>query len=104
ATAPAAISGVDVVAQLEKHAAANPQKLNRPTSIVDLLKLLDTNSSLGERKAVATERGAPAGAVSESASMNIWLHKEVLKRISATAATCPPTCSTATRAMVRPMG
>ena len=52
------IAVVDVVAQLEKRAAANPQKLNWRTSIVDLLKLLDIDSSLDARKALATELAA----------------------------------------------
>src|SRR6185369_5291805 len=51
---------VDVVAQLEQKAAANPQKLNWRTSIVDLLKLLDIDSSLASRKELATELGCPA--------------------------------------------
>lgn len=89
ATAPAAISEVDVVAQLEKRAAAESQKLNWRTSIVDLLKLLDIDSSLGERKALATELGCPADLMSDSASMNIWLHKEVLKRIAANGGNVP---------------
>lgn len=89
AAKPAAISEVDVVAQLEKRAAANPQKLNWRTSIVDLLKLLDIDSSLTERKALATELGCPANLMSDSASMNIWLHKEVLKRIAANGGNVP---------------
>ena len=80
---------VDVVAQLEKRAAANSQKLNWRTSIVDLLKLLDIDSSLGERKALAKELGAPESVMGESAEMNIWLHKEVLKRIAANGGNVP---------------
>lgn len=89
ATPPIAISEVDVVAQLEKRAAANSQELNWRTSIVDLLKLLDIDSSLAERKALATELGCPADRMSDSASMNIWLHKEVLKRIAANGGNVP---------------
>ena len=89
AAKPVAISEVDVVAQLEKRAAANSQKLNWRTSIVDLLKLLDIDSSLAERKALATELGCPANLMSDSASMNIWLHKEVLKRIAANGGNVP---------------
>jgi hypothetical protein len=81
-TAPKPISEVDVVAQLEKRAAANPQKLNWRTSIVDLLKLLDIDSSLDERKALAKELGAPESVMDNSSEMNMWLHKEVLKRIA----------------------
>ena len=54
--APAApMREVDVVSQLEQKAAANPQKLNWRASIVDLLKLLDIDSSLTARKELATE-------------------------------------------------
>jgi hypothetical protein len=89
--APAAkpISEVDVVAQLEKRAAAHGEKLNWKTSIVDLMKLLDMDSSLAERKSLATELGAPASVMDDSASMNIWLHKEVLKRIAANGGNVP---------------
>lgn len=86
---PAAISEVDVVAQLEKRAAANPQKLNWRTSIVDLLKLLDIDSSLTERKALAAELGCPANRMADSAEMNVWLHQEVLKRIAANGGNVP---------------
>jgi hypothetical protein len=88
-SAPAAISEVDVVAQLEKRAAANSQKLNWRTSIVDLLKLLDIDSSLDSRKQLAAELGAPASVMSDSAHMNMWLHKEVLKRIAANGGNVP---------------
>lgn len=73
---------MDVVAQLEKRAASNSQKLNWRTSIVDLLKLLDIDSSLTARKELATELGCPANLMGDSAQMNMWLHKEVLKRIA----------------------
>ncbi|HUH87014.1 MAG TPA: DUF3597 domain-containing protein [Pusillimonas sp.] len=82
ATAAAGVSVTDVVAQLEQKAAANPQKLNWRTSIVDLLKLLDLDSSLSARKELATELGCPADKMADSAQMNMWLHKEVLARIA----------------------
>ncbi len=91
-SAPAAVQAlalVDVVAQLEKRAAANPQKLNWRTSIVDLLKLLDIDSSLTARKELATELGCPANLMDDSASMNIWLHKTVLARIAANGGNVP---------------
>jgi hypothetical protein len=81
-SAPKPVAVVDVVAQLEQRAAANPQKLNWRTSIVDLLKLLDMDSSLAERKELATELGCPADLMGDSAKMNIWLHKTVLARIA----------------------
>ncbi|MDO9164967.1 MAG: DUF3597 domain-containing protein [Rhodoferax sp.] len=89
AAAPAPIAVVDVVAQLEQKAAANPQKLNWRTSIVDLLKLLDIDSSLGARKELATELGCPANLMGDSAQMNIWLHKTVLARIAANGGNVP---------------
>ena len=79
---PKPIAVVDVVANLEKAAAANPQKLNWKTSIVDLLKLLDIDSSYAARKALATELGCPAELMGDSAKMNMWLHKTVLKKIA----------------------
>lgn len=79
---PKAVAVVDVVAQLEKSAATNPQKLNWRTSIVDLLKLLDIDSSFAARKELATELHCPANLMGDSAQMNTWLHKEVLARIA----------------------
>ena len=86
---PKAIAVVDVVAQLEKRAAANPQKLNWRTSIVDLLKLLDLDSSFAARKELATELGCPASLMGDSAQMNMWLHKAVLGRIAANGGNVP---------------
>ncbi|MCQ3936319.1 MAG: DUF3597 domain-containing protein [Chloroflexi bacterium] len=82
AAAPKPISEVDVVAQLEKLAAANPAKLNWKVSIVDLLKLLDIESSYEARKELALELGCPAELMGDSAKMNVWLHKTVLKKIA----------------------
>jgi Rieske Fe-S protein len=83
------IAVVDVVAQLEQRAAANPQKLNWRTSIVDLLKLLDIDSSFAARKELATELGCPAELMGDSAKMNMWLHKTVLARIAANGGNVP---------------
>jgi hypothetical protein len=93
-TAPAAapvtpMREVDVAAQLEQKAAANPQKLNWRTSIVDLLKLLDLDSSLGARKQLATELGCPANLMADSAQMNMWLHKAVMSRLAANGGKVP---------------
>ena len=79
---PVAISVVDVVAKLEALAAASPQKLNWKVSIVDLLKLLDLDSSFAARKELAVELGCPADAMGDSAKMNMWLHKTVLKKLA----------------------
>jgi len=86
---PRPVALVDVVAQLEKRAAANPQKLNWRISIVDLLKLLDIDSSFGARKELATELGCPAELMGDSAKMNIWLHKTVLAQIAANGGNVP---------------
>ena len=79
---PVEIPMVDVVAQLEGLAAANPQKLNWKTSIVDLLKLLDIDSSFSARKELAVELGCPPELMGDSAKMNMWLHRTVLKEIA----------------------
>lgn len=87
--APKPVAVVDVVAQLEKRAAAHAEKLNWRTSIVDLLKLLDIDSSLAARKELATELGCPADLMGDSAKMNMWLHKTVLARIAANGGNVP---------------
>ncbi len=89
AAKPTAMSEVDVVSELEKRADSHAEPLNWRTSIVDLLKLLDMDSSLSERKALATELGAPANLMNDSARMNMWLHKEVLNRIAANGGNVP---------------
>jgi hypothetical protein len=81
-TAPAAIAVVDVVAKLGTLAAAHPEKLNWKVSIVDLLKLLGLDSSIGARKTLATELGCPADKMGDSAQMNMWLHKTVLQKLA----------------------
>jgi hypothetical protein len=75
--APTALADVDVEAILNQLAAENPQKLNWHTSIVDLMKLLGMDSTLAERKELATELGYGED-MGDSAKMNIWLHKRVL--------------------------
>ncbi|WP_019917215.1 DUF3597 domain-containing protein [Methyloversatilis discipulorum] len=82
APAPVAISPVDVVSKLEALAAANTQKLNWKVSIVDLMKLLGLDSSLDARKTLATELGCPQDKMSDSAQMNMWLHKTVLQKLA----------------------
>jgi len=72
---------VDVAAVLDGLAAENPEKLDWKHSIVDLMKLVGLDSSLSARKQLATELHY-SGDPNDSASMNIWLHKEVLKKLS----------------------
>jgi hypothetical protein len=82
ATAPAPMTAVDVVAKLEGLAAKHKEKLNWKVSIVDLLKLLGLDSSLAARKELATELGCPAEKMGDSAQMNMWLHKTVMKKLA----------------------
>ena len=77
-TAPAA---VDVTAILDGLANDNSQKLDWRHSIVDLMKLVGMDSSLAARKALAAELHF-TGDTSDSAKMNIWLHKQVLQKLS----------------------
>ena len=80
---------VDVAAQLEQKAAASGQKLNWRTSIVDLLKLLDIDSSLQARKELATELHCPPELMNDSAQMNTWLHKAVMQKLAANGGKVP---------------
>jgi uncharacterized protein DUF3597 len=71
---------VDVEAVLESLAAKDPQKLNWRTSIVDLMKLLDIDSSLANRRELAGELGY-TGSTDDTAAMNVWLHKRVMEEL-----------------------
>lgn len=79
--APAPIGEVDVLANLEALAAGKGATLNWRTSIVDLMKLLDLDSSLQNREELAKELGY-TGALDGSAAMNIWLHKAVMRELA----------------------
>jgi hypothetical protein len=83
------IAMVDVVAQLSDKAASHPEKLNWKTSIVDLLKLLDLDSSLPARKQLAQELNCPDELMGDSARMNMWLHKQVLGHLAANGGNIP---------------
>ena len=80
AVAPQPAAPVDVAGILDFMNDQRDQKLNWQTSIVDLMKLLGMESSLAERKELADELGY-TGDKSDSASMNIWLHKQVIQKI-----------------------
>ncbi|WP_263264498.1 DUF3597 domain-containing protein [Pseudomonas sp. RIT-PI-S] len=86
---PATGSTVDVGAKLDGLAANSAEKLNWRTSVVDLLKLLGIDSSLEHRKQLATELNCPADKLSDSAQMNMWLHKAVLQKVAASGGTVP---------------
>jgi hypothetical protein len=75
-----AISEVDVVKHLEKLSVGS--NLDWKVSIVDLLKLLDIDSSREARNELAKELGCPDDLMKDSAKMNVWLHKTVLKKIA----------------------
>jgi hypothetical protein len=86
--APAAAS-VDVAPILDKAVAAKGEKLEWRTSIVDLMKALDIDSSFSARKELAKELGY-TGDSNDSASMNIWLHKQVMTKLAANGGKLPP--------------
>lgn len=79
APTPAPAAPVDVEANLTEM--AQGQSLNWRTSIVDLMKLLDIDSSLANRKELAQELGY-TGALDGSAEMNIWLHKATMRKLA----------------------
>jgi hypothetical protein len=79
---------VDIVPILEQAAAAKKEKLNWRTSIVDLMKVLDLDSSLGARKELAKELGY-TGDTNDSAKMNVWLHKQVMNKLAANGGKVP---------------
>ena len=83
AAAPAAapMSAVDVEAVLTQLAAQNKQKLDWRKSIVDLMKVLNLDSSLSARKELAKELHY-TGNMDDSVSMNIWLHKQVMRKLA----------------------
>ena len=87
ASAPA--QTVDVAPILDKAVAAKKEKLDWKHSIVDLMKALDIDSSLSARKELAKELGY-TGDTNDSASMNIWLHKQVMAKLAANGGKLPP--------------
>ncbi|MGX7743747.1 DUF3597 domain-containing protein [Rhodopseudomonas parapalustris] len=85
-TAPA--ETVDVAPILDKAVKAKGEKLEWRTSIVDLMKALDIDSSLSARKELAKELGY-SGDMNDSATMNIWLHKQVMAKLAANGGKLP---------------
>jgi len=86
--APAPAPSVDVEAVLQKMAADKGQPLNWRTSIVDLMKLVGMDSSFENRRELARELGY-TGDPGDSAAMNIWLHKRVMKELAANGGKVP---------------
>src|SRR5262249_17470163 len=74
-------SQVDVEAVLSKLASQNKEKLDWRKSIVDLMKLLKLDSSLGARQELAKELHY-SGDTKDSAAMNVWLHKQVMIKLA----------------------
>ena len=72
---------VDVAAVLDGMASKNKEKLDWKHSIVDLMKLVGMDSSLSARKALAADLKY-SGDTNDSATMNIWLHKEVMQKLA----------------------
>ena len=87
AAAPAAAT-VDVAPILDQAVKAKGEKLEWRTSIVDLMKALDIDSSFSARKELAKELGY-TGDSNDSASMNIWLHKQVMTKLAANGGKVP---------------
>jgi hypothetical protein len=89
APAAAPMATVDVAAIVDKLVAAQKEKLEWRTSIVDLMKALDIDSSLAARKDLAKELGY-SGDTNDSATMNVWLHKQVMSKLAANGGKLPP--------------
>jgi hypothetical protein len=79
---------VDVAAVVDKAAAAKGEKLAWRTSIVDLMKALNLDSSLAARKELAKELKY-TGDTNDSATMNVWLHKQVMTKLAANGGKLP---------------
>ncbi len=84
----AAAESVDVAAILDKSVAAKKEKLQWRTSIVDLMKALDVDSSLDARKELAKDLKY-SGDSNDSAAMNIWLHKQMMAQLAANGGKLP---------------
>jgi hypothetical protein len=89
ATPAAPPQSVDVAAILDKAVVAKKEQLEWRTSIVDLMKALDIDSSLAARKELAKELGY-SGDTNDSATMNVWLHKQVMSKLAANGGKLPP--------------
>jgi hypothetical protein len=79
---------VDVAAIVDKAAAAKGEKLAWRISIVDLMKALNLDSSLNARKELAKELHY-TGDTNDSATMNVWLHKQIMGKLAANGGKLP---------------
>lgn len=86
--APAPLADVDVAAVMDQLVAQSGQTLNWRTSIVDTMKALGVDSSLEHRKQLAQELKY-SGDMNDSASMNVWLHRQVMAALAANGGKLP---------------
>jgi hypothetical protein len=86
--APGAASPIDIERVLEDMGAKRSEKLNWRTSIVDLLKLVGMDASFSARKELADELGY-SGDKNDTATMNLWLHKQVMQKLAANGGKVP---------------
>jgi hypothetical protein len=82
-------ASIDIAQALDRMAAANAEKLDWKHSIGDLMKLVGMDSSLTERKELAADLKY-SGDTNDSAAMNVWLHKEVMRRLAENGGKVPP--------------
>lgn len=82
------MASVDVAARLDDMKAASRQNLDWRHSIVDLMKLLGIDSDITNRRALANELGY-TGDLNDSATMNVWLHKQVMQKLAENGGTVP---------------
>jgi hypothetical protein len=89
ASAPAPLTDIDVAAVMDQFVSESGQTLNWRVSIVDTMKALGVDSSLDHRKQLAAELKY-SGDTNDSASMNVWLHKQVMAALAANGGKLPP--------------
>jgi hypothetical protein len=82
------VTSVDVAARLDEMKAASKQNLDWRHSIVDLMKLVGIDSDITNRRALANELGY-TGDLNDSATMNVWLHKQVMQKLAENGGTVP---------------
>ena len=87
--APAPLANVDVAAVMDQLAAESGERLNWRTSIVDTMKALGVDSSLAHRKQLAEELKYN-GDTEDSATMNVWLHKQLMQALASNGGKLPP--------------
>jgi hypothetical protein len=87
-SASAVAQAIDIAPILDSAVAAKKEKLQWRASIVDLMKALDLDSGLSARKELAKELGY-TGDTNDSATMNIWLHKQVMTKVAANGGKVP---------------